>query len=594
MKENTTYRIKDIICIPLNNAPLEALFIIIQKLLDGLIPTILVVITARFIDIAISIFNKTDKTKSIIIPAIMIVFIVAYQWFSQQIEKFARVKLENKLRCKFRCDIVENVASLKYKNIESEESWDLITRVLKGVETKCTEAYIDTLDMLSMIIRALGLLAVIFIQVWWSAIFIVSISIPVFFIGLKGGKVTYEAIREVAKYNRKEYYLDEVLTGREAVDERSIFRYAESVNQQWIENYETARKINFKVNFKWFIKSKICSIITTILSIIIVLILMYPVKSGILSIGMFMSIVNNSFRLVNLLGWVLPDYGNTLSRNNEFIKDLNEFFALEGNKEFLCTSSSNKIIFNTLEFKNISFKYPYTEKYIIKNLSFKIEKGRHYAFVGANGTGKTTISKLITGLYDEFEGDILINGKSIREYNQEELKSLFSVVYQDFARYSISLKDNILLGDVNKKDIEKDINKVIDIMELDDVVQKLTKGLDTNLGKVKGDGIDLSIGQWQRIAMARSLISTATLQILDEPTAALDPISESNMYEKFQDLSKGKTTICISHRLASTKLADEIFVIDEGQIIEKGSYKELIEIKGVYSLMYESQRSWYL
>ncbi len=227
-------------------------------------------------------------------------------------------------------------------------------------------------------------------------------------------------------------------------------------------------------------------------------------------------------------------------------------------------------------------------------MSFVIEEGRHYAFVGANGAGKTTITKLITGLYEDFEGEILINGKSIKTYRQDQLKAMCSVVYQDFARYCISFRDNILLGDINSFDNLDNMNKSIETVELQDVVGGLPLGISSNLGKIKNDGVDLSGGQWQRIAMARGIVSPASIRILDEPTAALDPISESNVYEKFEEISRGQTTIFISHRLGSTKIADEIFVIGDGAIVESGSYEELMKRNGVYTKMYESQRSWYI
>ncbi|MFD3155983.1 ATP-binding cassette domain-containing protein [Haloimpatiens sp. FM7330] len=316
-----------------------------------------------------------------------------------------------------------------------------------------------------------------------------------------------------------------------------------------------------------------------------------------LSIGFFISIANGVLELVQIMSWQFTFYVEALAKNKEYIKDLYEFFSLDETEGAIDKPSSNYMEFEYLEFKNVSFKYPNTKNYILKNLSFIIEKGGHYAFVGGNGAGKTTITKLITGLYDNFEGEILINGKEIRKYKQCELKSLCAVVYQDFAKYFISFKDNIALGDVNnmeRDDVEDKIKSSMNIMNLNDVAQKLSHGLETQLGKIKGNGTDLSEGQWQRIGMARAINNNAPIRILDEPTAALDPISESNMYEHFEEISKGGTTIFISHRLGSIKLASKIFVIGNGTIIEEGSHEKLMNCRGVYADMYESQRSWYL
>lgn len=254
----------------------------------------------------------------------------------------------------------------------------------------------------------------------------------------------------------------------------------------------------------------------------------------------------------------------------------------------------DKFHFETLEFVNVSFKYPNTQKYILQNMSFKIESGKHYAFVGLNGAGKTTITKLITGLYDDFEGAILINGKSIREYTQVQIKSMCAVAYQDFAKYSISMKENIAIGDINRfDDNEANLSKAIKALELESLVEKLPQGLDTYLGKIKKSGVDLSGGQWQRIALARFMINRGPLRILDEPTAALDPVSESRLYEKFEQLCRGQTTIFISHRLSSIMLADEIFVLDQGRVVERGAHAELMSNHELYAQLYDSQRCWY-
>lgn len=592
--ESKNYNAGDIIKIPFKFAPAQATLIAIQKLLDGLVPTLQILATARFLDIAILIFKQEKHIKDIVMPLLFVILLLAYDWISTQLLKFAEVQIKNRLRGELRVNIVEKVATLRYKYIESQDSWDLISRVIKEPEVQCTKAYISSLDMIAMILKITGILVVLFIQVWWSAVLIVLISVPLFFIALKSGKETYEANREVEKNKRKVKYLEEVLNGREAVEERTLFGYSDKINNQWHKEFETARKHELKVSLKWYINMKTGGVIIAVLSVLIVLILIGPVTSGILSIGMFMSIVNSVFELIQYLAWSLPEYGDNLAKNKEYLVDLTNFLKLEGDEGYLLRPAKEVSKLKSLEFRNVSFKYPGTEKYILKDMSFVIEEGRHYAFVGANGAGKTTITKLITGLYEDFEGEILINRKSIKAYGQDQLKAMCSVVYQDFARYCISFRDNILLGDINSFDNLDNMNKAIETVELQDVVGGLPLGISSNLGKIKNDGVDLSGGQWQRIAMARGIVSPASIRILDEPTAALDPISESNVYEKFEEISRGQTTIFISHRLGSTKIADEIFVIGDGAIVESGSYEELMKRNGVYTKMYESQRSWYI
>jgi ATP-binding cassette subfamily B protein len=307
---------------------------------------------------------------------------------------------------------------------------------------------------------------------------------------------------------------------------------------------------------------------------------------------MFIALMVAVFRLTNRLSWGVNWIVFEISRNREYLKDLTEFMKLDEYGDAAAKPEKN-MSFNVIEFKNVSFTYPETEKIILDKISFTIENGRHYSFVGVNGAGKTTITKLITGLYNNFEGEIIIDGRSIRDLTQAEIKGLSSVVYQDFAKYYISLYDNVAIADLDNPTNRKDVENAVELTGLSDTVAKLKDGLDTPLGKILENGVDISGGEWQRVAMARSVLSPAPLKILDEPTAALDPIGESMVYRNFERISKGMTTIFISHRLGSTKLADIIYVLSDGKIIESGSHSALMAEKGVYCEMFNSQAEWY-
>ena len=581
-----------ILKIPIKYSTYSAIMIAILKIIGGIIPTLNMFAIAKFINSAITLFKYHSGYSDIIIAITLIMICTAYEWIYDYLVTYDETRLENDLRVSFKVYIINKVTSLKYSNIENQNTCDLISRVCKEPEKQCKDAYSQFFDILSLLITICGVVGVLAMNVFWSALLIVAISIPLLKLAINGGKASYQANRQVRRYIREVDYLSEVLNGRDAVDERMLFCYSNKINEKWHRQFEKTRKLLFKVNLKWFIKAKSGGIITAFISLTTILILLFSVRSGQLSIGLFISIVNSETLLIQNLSWQLPSYVNSLAKNKEYIVDLIQILNLPGKKEYLDEPISPNVVVNSLEFKDVSFKYPGTEKYVLKNMSFKIEKGKHYALVGTNGSGKTTITKLITGLYEDFEGEILINGKSIRQYSQCEIKSMFSIVYQDFARYFISVKDNIYLGCVNKYQ-NKDIESFLDILSLKDTIEKLPNGLNSNLGKIQKDGVDLSGGEWQKVAMARAMMSSSELRILDEPTAALDPISENDMYQRFSSMSKGSTTIFISHRLGSTKIADNIFVIDQGKIAEQGSFDELIENNGLFAKMFESQKSWY-
>lgn len=575
-------------------SPVYASLILAQRIIKALIPSIQVFIVAQFINSVIEVVTLGNPIQTIYGPVAGIIATLAYLMISDKLIHFIQVKMLNEIREEYSLTLFYKKARLSYKHIEDSKIADLISRVTEKPEQEISETYNHFTNFLGLIITVSSIAAILLTQVWWAALLLIAISIPLFWLAVKSGRANYEASREVSRLSREYQYLGEVLTGRESVEERYLFGYGTKINHVWFDRYERARKLLFKTELKWFAKMKLGGLVTSLLSLIMIIVLLPSVLSKAMSIGLFISLVNSTNNLVNRMTIDLTQTLDSLARNAEYAKDLQLFLDLDETAGATDATLSEEFRFETLEFVNVSFKYPNTQKMILQNMSFKIENSKHYAFVGLNGAGKTTITKLITGLYDEFEGAILINGKSIREYTQAQIKSMCAVAYQDFARFSISMKENIAIGDVNRfGDHEANLWNAIKALELEPLVERLPQGLDTYLGKIKKSGVDLSGGQWQRVALARFMINRGPLRILDEPTAALDPVSESRLYEKFEELCRGQTTIFISHRLSSIMLADEIFVMDQGRVVEQGAHAELMSNQGLYAQLYDSQRCWY-
>lgn len=246
-----------------------------------------------------------------------------------------------------------------------------------------------------------------------------------------------------------------------------------------------------------------------------------------------------------------------------------------------------------IELKNVYYKYPGAEDYTIKNVNLHIKKGEKLAIVGVNGAGKTTLVKLICGLYTPTRGEIYVNGKKSSQYNRDEYYSLFSVVFQDIHLLPVSIAKNITLQLENEIDNEK-LDRVLNMAGLMDKVKSLEKGKDTLLVKsVYEDAIELSGGELQKLVLARALYKDAPIIILDEPTSALDPIAENEIYQKYNEFTKERTSIFISHRLSSTRFCDRIILIDGGEIVEEGSHKTLMSKDGKYKKMYDMQSHYY-
>lgn len=573
------------------SSPVCTILYLILSLAVAILPTYQVIINARFIDNALGLIDGSVTKRAVYISLAIVIGIIAYQWLVEPIRAYLANKIEMDMRVSLKGAYVEKCSKIEFKYVENTDSMDLMNRVADTMERKFIDGFTNIVNLISLFMTIAGLLIVLITQIAWVALIIIAVAIPLLYLSFISGKATYEANKEITKYQRKYKYLTTVMTGRENVDERTVFGYNEKLNDKWFEQYEISRKMETRTRAKWFVKLKSGSMITAFLCTFIAAMLINPVATGIITIGMFFSLINATFDLVHTMSWSLTRLIEAVSTHIEYLKEITKFAAFEQYDNADAVPEGG-IEFKSLEFRNVTFKYPGTETYILKDMNMKIEAGRHYAFVGANGAGKSTIAKLLTGLYQDYEGRILINGRDLREYTAAQLKAFYSVVYQDFARYSISIWDNIAIGCVGGADDEA-INNAITALKLDSVIEDLEDGKDTLLGKLAQEGKDLSGGEWQRIALARCFVSEAPIRVLDEPTAALDPIAESNLYSEFAKLCEGRTTLFFSHRLGSVKLADYIYVIDNGHVEEQGTHNELMAAKQLYYTMYDSQRRWY-
>ena len=591
--ENREYNLRDFIKIPFAVSPGLASLRVIDKIIYALIPALQIVSTALFIDTAVSIFNEQMNLNKIIFPLVCILLLIAHQYVNFALMGFIKSKMDIKLTEAIRTAITEKRVMMEYRHIENNETWDIVSRVGDDPVGKIGGGFDIILRMGDLVLRVSSVLLILAAQVWWVALVVLCISVPLLWLAVKSGKAQYDASKEAAKYTRRAQYLQSVLIGRDNVEERALFGYTDHLNTRYYEKYTAAYKINMKAQRRRYVRTKAASLTTILLSILIAGVLIAPLGSGEITVGMFMGFVTATFGLAQLISWDLTYITSELANNREYLRDLSLFAQLSETPGASDVPSVKTEEPQCIEFCGVSFMYPETERIILNNLNLKLHAKRHYAFVGVNGAGKTTLTKLLTGLYDNYTGNILIDGKNLREFTQSQLKAMFSIVYQDFSKYQILLSESIGLGNVNNVS-EQDIIHALDTLSLTETVSKLPQGIKTPLGKIKENGIDLSGGEWQRIAIARSLISSAPVHILDEPTAALDPVAESEIYGLFAKISEGKSTIFITHRLGAARLADEILVFADGFIAEQGTHDELIDKNGIYAEMFESQRGWYL
>jgi ATP-binding cassette subfamily B protein len=277
-----------------------------------------------------------------------------------------------------------------------------------------------------------------------------------------------------------------------------------------------------------------------------------------------------------------------------FLTDLLAFFDMKPTIQ----SKPNALpaprpIVQGVEFRNVSFSYPGNSRKVLDRINFKLHTNERLALIGENGQGKTTIVKLITRLYDPTEGQILLDGIDLREYNLDDLHREIGVIFQDFMRYEMTAAENIAVGRIEEiKNVDL-LKRAAHKSMADETIGRLPLGFDQMLGRRFEQGVDLSGGEWQKVALARAYLRDAQLLILDEPTAALDARSEFEVFHRFAELTAGKMALFISHRFSTVRSADRILVLENGKIAEEGTHDELSRRGGRYAEMFEMQASSY-
>ncbi|MDB5193575.1 MAG: transporter ATP-binding protein, partial [Segetibacter sp.] len=314
---------------------------------------------------------------------------------------------------------------------------------------------------------------------------------------------------------------------------------------------------------------------------------------GKISIGSLTFLAGSFRQMRSLLEGILIRF-TSVSQGAVYLQDFFEFFEI---KPRIVISPDPLPFPNPIKqgftFENVGFKYLNSERWANRHINFTLHPGEKIALVGENGAGKTTLVKLLARLYDPTEGRILLDGIDLREYNIDELRTEIGVIFQDFIRYQMSVSQNIAVGNIDEAS-NADLIKASSVQSMaHPLIERLPAKYDQMLGRRFNNGIDLSGGEWQKIALARAYMKEAQLLILDEPTAALDARAEYEVFQRFAELTKGKSAVLISHRFSTVRMADSILVLEKGELREIGSHEELLEKEGRYAELFKLQAMGY-
>lgn len=776
------YDLRYLLGMPLACEPLCTIGVVAQKVLTGVVNVLWVLVEAEFIDKAVRLVTGGETLAGLLPLLAAMLFIVAWKRMGYSFGRILTRRIEVSAVYQMSLEAVKKRGRLKFKLIEDEKVWELSNRISRDMKKNVWSMTQHTCNFLVGLVRIIGVFLIIFAQSIGLGVGCLLLSMPVLIFSVISGKKTYKAYKEAAVFARRGEYLQSTMTNRESVQERALFSYVDYVNKRWQEQMAEYRKICIKTDAQKEVRNGVSTVMTNTIATIMVCFLIMELSRGNVTVGIFIALSKAIYEMIDLMHNNIGQSLVTIARYAAYMKDLTVFANME-EQEDADSLPEKPPVFESLEFRHVTFRYPGTEREILKDFSLKMEAGRHYAFVGENGAGKTTITKLLTGLYDEYQGEILLNGRELREYTQGQLKGIFTGVYQDFARYydtvannillkselveiflrfismtgyigmllllfyylirgrvdiaafaailssldnisdrldtmfrntlprltdnigsaenymafmdlperkavkeipegkrvsfckvsfaypgnrepalhqidldikegetiaivgengagkstfaklllglycptegrveidgvdtreiapgnsagklsavfqnfqkyKMSLGENVFLSDSGHPIDEKRITHSLNRAGLDEGDGEFAQGLDTMLSREFG-GTDLSGGQWQRLSIARGLYRQHNLIVLDEPTAAIDPLKETEIYQRFAESAKNKTAVIITHRLGSAKIADRIVVLDKGRIAEQGTHEELLTRHGIYSEMYHEQAKWY-
>ena len=430
---------------------------------------------------------------------------------------------------------------------------------------------------------------------------VLTVSIIMVIINIHTVKARIRLNEEYINHERKANYYSELLSCKAHAKELRIFKLKEKFLNLWNASYTVFVEAKYRFEKRAMLLANIPNTIQKILGAGLILYFLHMVHTSRLSVGDFIFLQSMMWGLVWRITNIVEIFSKEIAENYKYVEKYEQFTGNVNKKNFKALADYELNCFNLIEgkfselsFENVTYSYPNQEGKAIENVNFKIKKGEVISILGYNGSGKTTLSKLICGILRDYDGKIMLNGKDIKEIPEENLYKYFGIAFQDFTKYSLSMKENISFGAVEKTN-EEEITKAVDKGNLKEIIETLPNGIDTIIGKeFDSSGQDLSGGQWQRVILSRAYIGEPEILILDEPTASIDPIEEMRMLLHFKDIVKNKTALLISHRIGFARISDKIYIMKDGRIVENGTHDELMKRKSYYYELFTSQQELYM
>ncbi|HHY24831.1 MAG TPA: ABC transporter ATP-binding protein [Clostridiaceae bacterium] len=570
------------------SAPVLFILTQILSILHGLSWGINTLFTQKFFDSAAQMVDKKAEISKVVISLIALGLINIINQVLNGVGNFVPQVFADKARGKLSFKINEKMGRISPICFEDTKMLDDINKAERGKDNSVW-FILTFMIIFSFYIPYFAFMAFyLFSLKPILAISIVIIFIPTAFTQIIRTKVFAKLEDKSAPVRREYDYYEKCIVGREYFKETRLLGAFSYFRKLYEGSLVLLNKLSFRANLRTNLYELAMRIVTLAGYFGILYLLFDALMKSEITVGAFAAVFASIGMLYSIMEEVVCRHLGTIAQNLGTIQNFLNFLDIKTREGKDMRLSENADI----HIKNVSFAYPNTETNAVDNVSFTIKNRETIAIVGENGSGKSTLIRLITGLYLPDRGDIVIGDINTKDVAMETLFYKNSAVFQKYQRYQLTLKDNIQISETDRNTDDMRLDKTTEMAGFNKNDESFTDGYDTMLSR-EFDGVDLSGGQWQRVAIARGFYRVHDMIILDEPTAAIDPFEETKIYNRFANISKGKTAIIVTHRLGSVKLADRILVMEKGRLVEIGTHDELIKGNGEYARLYKAQEQWY-
>ena len=531
-----------------------------------------------------------NSKQTVIVCLVIYLALQLATYLIDQFDNYVQDRYSDELKFYIEEQMMDKTSRMDLSFFDSAKMGDKVRHARNNFLTMMNMSWL-VFDIISAFINVVATLVIVCTYKWWLGLVTLVLLIPFMLYNKKRTERKLQMEKEQLRDNRKKDYYRDVFFNDNVQFEVKLNNIGSYFIGKYKETWQKLYKINKTEDIKHNIINTLIMIINVSSEFLVLTVSVLDVVNKHIGIGDLQYNLSMVSRLRSQSQLLMNKVNKFLNDNARLI-ELQEFMDIkpEVEKSGTLKPSNNPKI----EFCNVSFRYPNAEQYVLKDCSFTIEPHEKIGLIGLNGAGKSTIIKLMFRFYDPEDGCIKLDGVDLKEYDIYAVRKVFGVLFQDYVTYCLPLREIIALSDFDERFNDEKLKKACDISGASEVIKDWENGYDSVLGRYYADnGKDLSGGQWQLVGLARAYFKDSEYMILDEPSAALDPISEDRIFEQLYRLSEGKSSVTISHRLSNTTLADKILVIGDGHIIEQGSHFELLKQNGKYAELFNLQASKY-